>query len=459
MKNSPNTLESYSQVFLSLTGDGASAGIYRGRRERLLRKMDSWGVIAGVPREPGSEELFFSTWCRLIQDPAFLFLTGINQPGCFLTLNPFASKQEEREILWLPKKNRNQEFWTGLRLGYDPDSLEEIRKITGFQTIKLSDDLEEELKNLFSSPVPVSHYYCFYFESHEDHHLVFANKLRTLAGNREMKSLVPLHFEERLILNELRIKHARTAQEWTQQAFLKILPQVRHFKNERLLWLELDHLMLAQSDGDLAFPTIVAGGKNACCLHYVKKDEALREGELVLLDFGVRCKTLHSDISRTLPVSGKFNLLQKMIYEIVLRAMDLVQSLAAPGVKIQELNDKVWKYIESELDEKIKSRGGRYRLCYDLKPHGVSHLIGEQVHEGDPKRAYAEEGLKAGMLISNEPGVYGFFETEIDGNRFEEWVGIRVEDDLLITENGCENLSASIPKTIAEIERLMKESV
>ncbi len=452
MQNSQNTLESYSQVFISLTGDGTSAGIYRARRERLLQKMDSWGILAGVPREPGTEELFFSTWSRFIQDPAFLFLTGINQPGCFLTLNPFSSMPEEREILWLPKKNRKQEFWTGLRLGYDPAHLEEIREITGFQTIKPADDLEKELNRLFLIPVP--HFYCFYFESGEDHHLAFARKLRILAGNREMKSLVPLHFEERLILDELRINHARTAQEWTKRAFLKILPQVRHLKNERLLGLTLDHLMLAESDGDLAFPTIVAGGKNACCLHYSKKDEELRQGELVLLDFGVRCKTLHSDISRTLPVSGKFNLLQKMLYETVLQAMDLVQSLAAPGVKIRELNDRVWKFIVNELDEKIKSRGGSYDLCYDLKPHGVSHLIGEQVHEGDPKRAYAEEGLKAGMLISNEPGIYGFFKTEIDGIHFEEWIGIRVEDDLLITESGCENLSVSIPKTLEEIERL-----
>ena len=215
--------------------------------------------------------------------------------------------------------------------------------------------------------------------------------------------------------------------------------------------------MQRRSDGDLAFPTIAAGGKNACCLHYVKNDEPLRDGQLILLDFGVRFGTLHSDISRTIPVNGKFNPLQKMLYEIVLDSATVYRRAVRPGVSLKEIGQIPWDYIMEELETRlVKGAQGTYELLYDRRPHGVSHFIGEQIHEGNPGSRSLDTVLRPGMLISCEPGLYGEFSGIFNGKRISAKIGIRIEDDLLITKTGSRNISSSIPKSVEELERLMR---
>jgi len=249
---------------------------------------------------------------------------------------------------------------------------------------------------------------------------------------------------------------AEAAQAVTDHAFRTILANMSSFKNERALGLALDYEMQRASDGDLAFPTIVAGGENACCLHYVKKDEPLKAGELVLLDFGIRIGTLHSDISRTIPVSGKFNPLQKMLYEIVLDSAAEYQKAVRPGVSLKEIGNIPWDFIMRELEARlVKGCKGKFKLLYDKRPHGVSHFIGEQIHEGEPGTRSLETVLRPGMLISCEPGLYGEFEATIDGKKYREKIGIRIEDDLLITKDSFRNISQNIPRTVADLEKLM----
>jgi Xaa-Pro aminopeptidase len=126
------------------------------------------------------------------------------------------------------------------------------------------------------------------------------------------------------------------------------------------------------------------------------------------------------------------------------------------GLTLTELGKDAWLFMEELLDERFVKRGGKMRRCYKSKPHGISHLIGDIVHEGSPNRDYMDSPLKRGMLISNEPGLYGHFEIKIDGILYSENIGIRLEDDLLITEKGCENLSENIPKEIEDIETFMQ---
>ena len=121
------------------------------------------------------------------------------------------------------------------------------------------------------------------------------------------------------------------------------------------------------------------------------------------------------------------------------------------------MDANVWNFIEKALDERFVQKGGKCRLLYDKRPHGVSHLIGEQIHEGDPFRVYMDKPLEYGMLISNEPGIYGYFEIELSGVRYAENVGIRIENDLLVTTDGCEDISAAIPREIEEMELAMAE--
>jgi len=216
--------------------------------------------------------------------------------------------------------------------------------------------------------------------------------------------------------------------------------------------------MLSQTNNGLAFPSIVATGKNACTLHYAKKDCEIKDGNLILMDFGCRYNAVCCDISRTVPANGKFNPLQKLLYNIVLDTQKFHEKNVRAGLTLKELGKKAWDYMEKLLEERFTAKGGKMKRRYVEKPHGISHLIGDIVHEGASNRSYLEEPLKPGMLISNEPGLYGHFTLSISGITYSEHIGIRIEDDLLITKNGCKNLSADIPKEVRAIEQLFSHA-
>ena len=422
-----------------------------------MEKIDSVCVFAGMPVEPGGEEAFTSTWTKFIQEPAFLFLTGVNQAGCFLLLDP-ASKSE---VLFVPKKDPFKEFWVGKRIGYlEGDS--DASRLTGFGDVRSADTFYECLAERMGRKGAKKFIYAFFHEKFQsDHNWKFKQKLeRTLRPERvSVRSVAALHWELRLPLDAPRVEEAKRAQVATDKAFRELLKAMPSFKGERDLGLFLDHQLLLNGDGDLAFPTIVASGENACCLHYVKKDEPLKKGSLVLLDFGTRVGTLHSDISRTIPVNGKFNPLQKMLYEIVLEAASVYRKAVRPGVSLREIGNIPWDFIMEALETRlVKGARGTYELLYDRRPHGVSHFIGEQIHEGDPGSRSLTTVLEPGMMISCEPGLYGTFSATIGGKRYREKIGIRIEDDLLITGNGHVNLSSRIPKTVGEIEALMSSA-
>ena len=443
----------YSQVFIDSPRYN-SKNLYRKRRKAMLKSLDSFCVIAGIPMDPGSEEAYVQTWNKFIQEPAFLFLTGINQAGCYLLLDPKTGE----EILFVPPKDPFREFWNGKRLGYlEGDN--EVKKVTGIADVRSESELWDEIAMRAERLPEGGHAYAYYFEKFRDDHNDRFRKsmLKALRGTGvSLRSAAALHWKLRLPLEPERIVDAEDAQKVTDEAFRTVLPLFPEFRNERELALRLDYEMQRRSDGDLAFPTIAAGGKNACCLHYVKKDEPLVRGELVLLDFGIRMGSLHSDISRTVPVSGKFDPLQKLLYQIVLDAGFEYQKFVKPGVSLREIGQVPWDYIMQELDERlVKGARGSFELLYDRRPHGVSHFIGEQIHEGDPGSRSLDVVLEPGMLISCEPGLYGKFSGVFGGRRITAQIGIRIEDDLLITKSGFVNISKHIPKQIDEIEALM----
>ena len=449
--------QAYSQVFLS-SKNYDSKKIYAKRRLSLMRKLDSFCVFAGMPVEPGGEEAFVQTWTRFVQDPAFLYMTGVNEAGCYLVLDP----RKGESTLFIPKKDPFKEFWNGKRLGY-VDGEDEVARVTGVEDVRPVDELWAFVEKLAleygRGEGAVDYAYAFYYEKFKgDHNEKLRNDMRRALRRHKMsvKSCADLHFEDRLVLEPERIGDARVAQNITDKAFRALLREMKNMKSERDAALFLNYEMQRRGDGDLAFPTIAAGGKNACCLHYVKNDEVLRDGELILFDFGVRFGTLHSDISRTIPVNGKFDPLQKMLYEIVLESAKVYQRLVRPGVSLKEIGMICWEFIVMELERRlVKGARGRYKLLYDKRPHGVSHFIGEHIHDGDPGSRSLDVVLKPGMLISCEPGLYGEFSATIDGIRYRENIGIRIEDDLIITKNGFENISEHIPRTVNEIEALM----
>lgn len=458
MQSRKTDAQTYSQVFLS-SKNYDSKKIYAKRRLSLMKKLDSFCVFAGMPVEPGGEEAFVQTWTRFVQDPAFLYMTGVNQAGCYLVLDP----RKNRSTLFVPKKDLFKEFWNGKRLGF-VDGEKEVARLTGVDEVRPAEDVWAFVEMLAAEygrgKTAVDHAFAFFYEKFKgDHNEKLMLKMKSVLRQFRMKvmSCASLHFEDRLVLEPERIGDARVAQKITDDAFRALLPVMKNFKTERDAALFLNYEMQRNSDGDLAFPTIAAGGKNACCLHYVKNDEALRDGEMILFDFGVRFGTLHSDISRTIPVNGKFDPLQKMLYEIVLESAKVYQRVVRPGVSLKEIGMICWEFIMMELDRRlVKGAKGSFKLLYEKRPHGVSHFIGEHIHEGDPGSRSLDVVLKPGMLISCEPGLYGDFTATIDGKCYRESIGIRIEDDLLVTKSGFENISEHIPRTVEDIEALMR---
>ena len=278
---------------------------------------------------------------------------------------------------------------------------------------------------------------------------------RWLPNQKAIHNIQNIQWSHRLIHDSFDIQNLQTANKMAAVAFENVLQNLSSYKTENQIHASLKQQVLSQSYFGDSFPAIVASGKNACTLHYVKNNSPLDLKDCCLIDFGVRFHSMISDISRTFPLSGTFNPLQAIIYNVVLAAQLLVESHVKPNITIDQLNEICWKYIDDEVRAKLAPYKANISQDYEIRPHNVSHFIGIQVHDGDPFRSYRNESLKPGMVISNEPGFYGHITCTINGHVYSEYIGIRIEDNLLITENGCENLSNSIPKTIDEIEALI----
>lgn len=464
-------LRTYSQVFAVASAGTKAPALFASRRDLQRRTMSRPQLFAGIDREPGAENLWWMNGVRLIQDPAILWLTGINQTGLRVLIHPESS---EHDVLFLPLKKPEKEFWDGVRLGlYDakhPEAQENLaflQALTGFaQIIDLAEmDAYLAAQNWSEIGVYAHHYRESDYGSasntvkkiETDHHALFLKSMQKWGKKNtvQITAFAKEHMDLRVIMDKYQVRDAQDATEVARSAFVKLLGKLSTETDENSVARRLEYYMLRQSPWGLAFPTICASGPSACTLHYLKNDENLAPDSLLLLDFGARYGTQHSDISRTVPVQGKFNPLQALLYGIVLEAQKLNEAFLRPGVTLSEANDRVWNFIEEQLRAKFLSRGGKMKRSYEVRPHGVSHLMGEQEHEGDPFRLYALEGLREGMILSNEPGLYGHFEIVLGGKKYSEWIGIRIEDNLLITKKGCVNLSAAIPKEIEELERII----
>ena len=467
-------MKSYKKTYSGIFRDGSAGRFakqrYRARRKKLINKEGILMVITGVPYGPGQETVWAYAHCPTYQEPAIMYLTGVNQSNVVLLLDP--GSRESDEILFLGKKDSSKEFWDGIRFGVGgPKSNREVKHVTGIKDVRDIADLEKVLKDRLQKRRSTKLGTLWMegkngkksIEIKSDHNGKFKARLarclrlwtRSSSG---LSNIMKSHFELRLPLDSYDVKNTLVAEKITGRGFIETLKNFSRFQNEYQVQGFLEGRMLEGSPYGLSFPSIIASGHNATVLHYMKNDDDFKKKELVLMDFGIRWMTMHADISRTVPASGKFNPMQRMLYEIVLKAQLSVQRKAKKGVTINELNDCCWDSINKDLDRIFKRLGGKFKLKYKDRPHGVSHLMGEQEHDGDPFRNYLNEPMREGWLISNEPGLYGYFRIRLDGKLYEEEIGIRIEDNLLITKTGCKNLSRSIPKTVGQIEKLMSSS-
>ncbi len=418
--------------------------LFTERRAEFAKKMepDSIAIFFSNDEMPRTGDQFYP----YRQDSALFALTGIDQPGTILILYPDAKKKTNREIIFILPSDPLHAIWNGDRL-----TLPDARQISGISSVKFSNDWDTITPELFHAADSI---YVNSREQDKFHSPVMTQNDRKAI---ELKQLYPIHSFHRaqpILRQMMMIKHPaeinliRKAVDVTAEAFRHALhhckPGMKEFELEAVLTY-----IFTKHGCRHAFEPIIASGKSACTLHYIQNDNVIREGSLVLMDFGAEYGCMTSDISRTIPASGAFSKEQKNIYNAVLRVLKHMMSWMTTGVKLSELNKEAGKLIEQELVKlklitraDIRKQDIRSPLWKKYFMHGIGHHLGYDVHDIAEK----DSPLKAGMVLTCEPGLYVP----------ELGIGIRLENDVLITRKGPVNLMASIPIEAEEIENLMQ---
>ena len=412
---------------------------FTNNRENLLNAMvdEAMAVISSNQMLYGNEDEILP----FKQSSDFIYLTGIEQEESKLILFKNSHSTPDKEVILYLKKNTSLEnLWQGEKL--HPAKAEAI---SGIKKIKNLSEFDFDL-NYYGNKSKF-----LYLNANEHSRNASANyHFKGLI--EKVKSLFPLHSYLRLapILENLRMIKRPMEIDWlkksikiTEQGILALLPLIKAGISEKDLEAELAYEFIKNSDKQthscFAFPPIIASGARACVLHYTSNNQPLKDDELVLLDVGACYSFFKADISRAFPVSGFFNPRQKKIYLKLLKAQKEIIALLKPGINFNAYKSKSLVIMQ----EMLKSLG-LIKEKEDYKKyfmHQASHFLGLGVHDV----GNYESEIKPGMVLTCEPGIY------IE----EEELGIRLEDDILITENGNQNLSQTIPKEIDEIEALM----
>ncbi len=414
------------------------------RKEFAARlKDDSLAVIfAGLAKKKSADEDYPFEVNR-----NFYYLTGIDQDDSVLLLHKSGSIL--REYLFVSPYDEKKEKWTGKRLTYkeasEASGIKNVLSRLSFEKI-LGDEIEGSgnIKAIYFDHEPEQKV------APETSCVAYMGKLAEKHPGIEYPDCYPIITNLRLIKTSYEISLFKRAVSATKAAIYETANSIAIGKKEYEL---ADVFRKTANDengyGDLSFPTIMAAGRNAAVLHYTTLQGTLNDGDLVLMDVGARYGYYCADVSRTFPINGKFDPFQKELYELVLGANKNVISMARPGLSISDLQKATQKFLAQGL-----IRMGLINEEKEIEKyyfHNVSHLIGLDTH--DPYEAvegkvnFREIPLQAGMIISDEPGIY----------IAEKNIGIRIEDDLYITESGCVNLTAEIIKEVADIERFMAE--
>jgi Xaa-Pro aminopeptidase len=430
--------------------------MYAQHRQRLLERLAKDRAAAVVPTATPKVRNHDCDY-RFRPDSDFWYLTGFAEPGaCLVLLPPLEDGQEARSVLYLRELDKQMEIWNGRRLGVAaaPDAL-------GVDEARDIEDLWEDLPELLLGYERIL--WRLGAEAENDRRMVdVVSALRGKArgGIRppaELVDHVPYLHEQRLRKTEHEAALMRAAAAITTEAHLAAMRETRPGMGENEVDALIEYTFKRRGSTGPAYNNIVAGGANACILHYVENDQELQDGDLLLIDAGAEKDYYASDVTRTFPVSGTFSEPQRAIYELVLRAQKAAIDHVRPGVGFDSvhevaLNELVDGLISLGLCEGTREsviEDGSFRAFF---MHRTGHWLGLDVHDCG---YYAVEGssrlLEPGMALTVEPGLYVDPENdEVDA----KWrgIGVRIEDDLLVTESGHENLTAGIPKEVEEVE-------
>jgi len=381
-----------------------------------------------------------------IQNTDIFYLSGTDQEESILVIFPDAGEEKHKEILFVKETDEKITVWEGPKY-----SKEEATAISGIQTVYWTGEFEKVFRPLVFEADRI------YLNSNEHLRADVTVETRDARFLKWCKKLYPLHKYERLapIMHELRavksdieIDLIKRACKITENAFRRLLRFIRPGVWEFEIEAEIYHEFLTNRSRGPAYIPVIASGPNACILHYVQNNRQCEDGDLLLIDFGAEYANYSSDLTRTVPVNGKFTRRQKDVYNAVLRVQKAAIQLLRPGNTLEEYNKKVGYLMENELiglgildAEKVKNQNQGSPLYKKYFMHGTSHHLGLDVHDFGNKYRKFEEG----MVFTCEPGIY----------IKEESIGIRLENDILLSKDGPVDLTGDIPIETKEIEDLM----
>lgn len=381
------------------------------------------------------------------QDSYFWYLTGFNEPNSALLLRK--QQGEQQAIIFVRLSDKLLEIWNGRRLGVDnaPQTLLVDAAYAIDEFVPQFKNLAQKQTALYYAPKQQPWGDALLEQSAVDFLSVFNWK--------------PMLGEMRLFKSENEIALMQQAGQISALAHIKAMQQTRPNRLEYEVENDILHEFNRFGARYPSYNSIIAGGENACILHYSENDMPLRDGDLVLIDAGCEFAMYAGDITRTFPVNGKFSEAQKAIYEIVLQAQKRAIELLVPGSSIAKANEEVIRIkteglvrlgiLKGDVDELIEQKA--YREFY---MHGLGHWLGLDVHDVGEYGENRNRTLEPGMVITVEPGLY--LSKDADIPEQYKGIGIRIEDDLLITDYGNKNLTSAVPKEIADIEKLMADA-
>jgi Xaa-Pro aminopeptidase len=403
-------------------------------RKRLLSIIPDNSIciiFSGKPVQKSADEMY-----QFLPNRNFYYLTGLSQDNLVLILS--RTNNKNKEMLWLEPNNPVLSRWVGEKM-----NREEATNISGITSIDNLENLENFLhRELTSFPCPD-----IFLDLERRSYKDTSSYTQLYAGNMlskypyiRIQNLYPMMCDLRRVKTPEEVQKIRKAIEITHLGLDRMAKFCKPGMKEYELEAHFDFVLKTNGVQEHAFHTIAASGSNAATLHYNENNCEMKDGDLVLLDLGAQFEMYNADITRTMPVNGKFNSRQKELYQIVLDTQLHVIEKIKPGIPFTSLNEE----CKSNLCQCCQSIGLIHAdtELFEYYFHGVSHYLGLDTHD-----VGKTDELRPGMIVTVEPGLY----------LRSENIGIRIEDNILITETGHENLSKKIPKSIPDIESWMEK--
>ncbi|WP_113907991.1 Xaa-Pro aminopeptidase [Aliidiomarina celeris] len=423
------------------------------RRQALAKAMapNSVAIIPAAQEQVRSNDTHYP----FRQNSDYYYYTGLNEPGGLLVLLPGKANES---LLWVLNRDPEQEIWHGRRLG-----CEQAQALSGVAQCYSLNTLQEQLALCIDGCDEL--YIAQGMQSWVTATLedvlrqLRANKRKGQRAPQRVHDLTPFMHNQRLIKSKYEQACMRQACKISVDAHRRAMRATEPGRYEFQIAAELHHEMHWQGAAGPAYGSIVGGGENACILHYTENTSELRDGDLLLIDAGAEFLGYAGDITRTFPVNGKFSEPQRKLYNLVLRAQEAAFAVIKPGATLPDAYKASVQVLVEGMVKLGILQGEVEQLIADMafRPyfmHGLGHWLGLDVHDvGDYQVAGKPRPLEPGMVITVEPGLY--IPANADCPEAYRGMGIRIEDDLLITESGFDNLTSGVPKTIEGIEALM----